>query len=199
MKQFDQHGSLHIVIITAVTVVIVGAVGFLFWNNVIQKTDETNNTQTVNSQSTQVSTLPSPEIEQTSDPIKLSKTEISKAMNSSAFVGLDAQMASSVERYLSHSDAGSTKASPEETVKVLRQFPADYAESNRQSLVTKWTFYDVKDVPDEKFKKQAANNKYFDNTYVGIGEGAADDLFVAYRFNEQGKINYVFYGAVLGF
>ena len=196
-----EQGSAHVIIIIIALLVIVGLVGVLFWQNVINKKDETSNKKVaVTSDTSKASSSPKLAPEPSVDPIVDAKAGVAKAMNTDQYAGLESYMASSVESILGHSDANALKAGPSETVKSLYQHFVDYATWNRQQHITKWTFADVKDITNEKLKKQIAGApSYYENTYIGIGEGSPDDGLVAFRFNDQGKVTYIFYDMVLGY
>jgi len=198
----QEQGSAHIIVISLLSLIIIGLVGFLFWQNVINKPGESTDNQAVVAESAQGAEASSEtEGESAATSLVDTKKGIAVAMNADQFKGLENYMAPTVERLISHTDAGIMKAGPSDTVKSLYEYFATYdVDSNNQPRVKKWTtFANVTDITDEKFKKQATGSQYYNGTYVAIADGAGDDIFVAFRFDNEGKINYVFQGSVLGF
>jgi len=64
-----QNGSAHVIIIAAMVVLLIGALGFIFWQNFIQKTDKTNSSATNASETTKETPKKSAEANNDTTPI----------------------------------------------------------------------------------------------------------------------------------
>ena len=202
MNKSNQQGSAHVILISVLVLVILGLVGVLFWQNVIDNPSGNTNNDAVakdEQQETKDETAESPE--PSVSPLVATKAGIGEAMNTPDYDGLADLMVNSVDSAISHSDGIFTDQKPEVVVKALNQYFKDYASNNNTSSVTKWTFNEFKKIDNKKLKTQAEQTTFFDfnGSYVGVGESSPDDAFVAFRLNSQGKITYVFYGYILGY
>ncbi len=202
-----QRGDVQVVVFATLTLVVLALIGVLFWQNFIVKPESDNsraavteNTESIESaKSTTDSTAltPTPSVNLVAE----AKSGISESMNRSDFSGLEKYLAPTVEMAISHTDSGVLRLSGKEAVATFHKYFRDYANSNKQPVVTEWTLADFKDITNKKLKDQAAASKFFDfsGTYVGIGKGSTDDAFAAFRLNDEGKITYIFYGFIYGY
>lgn len=195
-----QQGSTHVVIIVLMALVIIGLIAVLFWQNFIAEPSVENSQRmaaTANNEQSDTKQAIPPR----ADAIENAKAGISKAMNTEGYEGLERYMAESVDSAISNSDGIFSDETGAKVAKDIHKYFINYAKWNNKPQVTEWSFADFEDTDNEKLKQQATQTTFFDfkGSYVGIANGQGEDMFVAYRLNEQGKITYAFYGAVSGF
>ena len=197
MKNQKQQGSTHVIIVAVLSVAIIGLIGVLFWQNIINKKVDADKQSTT----TDSKTTPAPSTIPTSivDSVTEAKTTIGQVMNLPGYEGLEHYMAASVDSAIAHSDGVYHGESGAVVTSRLDKYFKDFATSNKTTPVTTWKFEEFDKTTNAQLKKEAANTTFFDfkGTYVGVGEGANSNLFVAYRINGDGKITYVFYGPML--
>lgn len=193
-----QKGSAHVIIVSILVIALIGALGFIFWQNFIynkpaQEKDTSAKKADTDKPKTQQRQLSSAE------KIDATKNKINNAMNSDSYNGLADLMTNPVDGAISHSDGIFNDVSPATMTRQVYQYTSPSDNSYHYS----WEFSDFSNVQNSELKKQAANTTFFDftNSYVAVGISSSashGDMFVAFDINKEGKITYVFYGLILG-
>lgn len=176
-------------------VVIAGLIGTLFWQNIILKKSDSQGDA-----SSKVDTGTKKENPSTApDPVAEAKIGISKALNTDTYSDLKNYTASSVDSAIAYSDGINNGITGEKLASNIHQYFIDFAKNNMRDPVTGWKLEDFDTTTNDTLKKTAADTTSFDfkGAYVAIGNAPADNLFVAFRLNAQGKITHAFYGTML--
>lgn len=193
MNQQTEKGSAHVVLVAVLVLIIIGLIGILFWQNVMNKESATSDTQS--SAKTETTQQPTTAV----DPIVATKVGIEQSLNTEGYAGLSNYMAAAVDSAIANSDGIFNDKTPDETTKSLDTYFTDYASWNKQTKVSEWKTEEFNVTNNTKLKNFAAQTTFFDfkGTYVAVGAGSNDDKFMAFHIDDQGKITYVFYGSML--
>ncbi len=187
-----QKGSAHAIIIICLVTALIGALGFIFWQNFVTKNDDKV------SVSEDVSKKKSPSTSENEQPKQdqeyTTKQKISEWMSGSSSVSIQDYMTETINYSIAHSDG------------IFKDDPKNHAAANITSYlaghVNPWVSQDYDKISGhDAFIAQAKNDTYFDfsNSYVSLNTGADSEDFAAFKINESGLITDVYVGTVVGF
>lgn len=191
----SQKGSAHVIVTILLVVALLGALGFIFWQNVISKNSSLDTT--ANSAMENKNNTNEPKTTDKADMVSETKDSVQKAMSQEQYIGLQPLMTNPISGAVANSDGIFINVSPDALTEALFGTYSRNTSANRYT----WSFSDFKDLNHEALKKQASETTFFDfkDSYVAVGKPSSSnygEVFAAFKINAEGKITYIFSGGI---